>query len=140
MLMALKKICPDCGIVIAYDKDCLCDSCRSKRNKDKYNYEQSNHKRLYHTKRWQRLRRSIMAEYNWLCVPSLEKGLIVEAKILHHIEEANEGNFYDRDNLIPLSFNVHEEVHKRYEKNAESKKECQAWLRKLKDTPLSFKI
>lgn len=138
--MALKKICTGCGIEIDYNSDSICKECKSKRNKDKYNYEQSNHKRLYHTKRWQRLRRSIMAEYNWLCLPSLEKGVIVEARILHHIEEANESNFYDRDNLIPLSFNVHEEVHSKYEKSKESKKECQAWLRKLKDTPLSFKI
>jgi hypothetical protein len=138
--MGLKKVCTDCGVIIDYNTGYLCDSCNSKRYKDKYDHEKSNHKRLYHTKRWQRLRRNIMAKYNWLCLPSLEQGLIVEAKILHHIEEANENNFYDKDNLIPLSFNMHEEVHRRYDKSKESKKECQEWLKRLKDTPLQDKI
>lgn len=138
--MGLKKVCTDCGAIIDYSAGYICDTCNTKRNKDKYNYEKANHKRLYHTKRWQRLRRNIMAKYNWLCLPSLEQGLIVEAKILHHIEEANESNFYDKDNLIPLSFNMHEEVHRRYDNGKESKRECQEWLRKLKDTPLQDKI
>lgn len=138
--MALKKICTGCGIEIDYNGDSMCRDCKSKRNKDKYEYEQSNHKRLYHTKRWQRLRRNIMASYNWLCLPSLEKGLIVEAKILHHIEEANEENFFDKDNLIPLSHAVHEDIHRRYDAGIKSKKECQEWLRKLKDSPLPSKI
>lgn len=133
--MGLKKICADCGVIIDYNTGYLCDSCNSKRNKDKYNYEQGNYKRLYHTKRWRSLRRSVMAKYDWLCLPSLEKGIVAEAKILHHIEEANENNFFNRDNLIPLSFSMHEEVHRRYDKSKESKKECQEWLRKLKDTP-----
>lgn len=138
--MALKKICTSCGTIVDHSAGSLCDSCKAMNNKDKYEYEQGNYRRLYHTKRWQRLRKSIMAEYNWLCLASLDKGIIVEAKILHHIEEANEDNFYNRDNLIPLSFNVHEEVHRRYDKGIESKKECQEWLKKLKDSPLSFKI
>lgn len=135
--MALKKVCCDCGIVIDYITGSLCDECKSRRSKDKYDYEQCSYRRLYHTKRWKKLRRSIMSEYDWMCLVSLEKGEVEEAKILHHIEEANESNFFDRDNLIPLSFKVHEEVHRRYELSDESKKECQAWLRKLKDSPLA---
>lgn len=134
--MALKKVCCYCGKLMDYISGSLCNECKSKRSKDKYQYEQSNYKRLYHTKRWQKLRRSVMLEYNWMCLVSLSEGKVKEAKILHHIEEANETNFFDRDNLIPLSFNVHEEVHRRYELSEESKKECQEWLRRLKDSPL----
>ncbi len=134
--MALKKICYDCGNIIEYNKlGSLCDECKRKKNKDKYNYEQASYRNLYHSKRWKKLRISIMAKYNWLCLVSLSKGKIEEAKILHHIEEANEVNFFDRDNLIPLSFSVHEEVHRRYELSKESKKECQKWLKSLKDSP-----
>lgn len=135
--MALMKVCVQCGELMSYDvQGSLCNSCKANRSKEKYEYEKSNHKRLYHTKRWQKLRRSVMAEYNWMCLVALSEGRVEEAKILHHIEEANEDNFFDRDNLIPLSFKVHEEVHMRYELSEESKKECQEWLRKLKDSPL----
>ena len=133
--MALYKICTGCGTVIDYKEGSLCNDCKSKRNKDKYYYEQGSYRKLYHSKRWQKLRRSIMAEYNWMCLVSLSNGKVEEAKILHHIEEANEDNFFDRDNLIPLSHAVHEEVHKRYELSEGSKKECQEWLRNLKDSP-----
>ena len=136
--MALKKVCCDCGKVIDYSSGSLCSDCKSKRNKDKYNYEKGSYRRLYHSKRWQKLRRSIMAEYNWMCLVSLDEGKIEEAKILHHIEEANEDNFFNRDNLIPLNYAVHEEVHRRYDLSEESKRECQEWLRRLKDSPLVF--
>lgn len=136
--MALYKYC-SCGELINYNSN-ICNECKKKRNKDKYEYEQSNYKRLYHTKRWQRLRRNIMAEYNWLCLVSLSQGKIIEAKILHHIEEANEDNFFNRDNLIPLSHAVHEDIHRKYEESEYSRKECKEWLRSLKDTPLPNKM
>jgi hypothetical protein len=136
--MALMKVCVHCGELMSNEvQGSLCIDCKAKRSKNKYEYEQSNYRRLYHTKRWQKLRRSIMAKYNWMCLVYLSKGKIEEAKILHHIEEANESNFFDRDNLIPLSFSVHEEVHRRYDEGIESKRECQEWLRSLKDSPLA---
>ena len=126
----LLKTCSICGSIITQDQ-VRCNSCEKKRNKDRYTRSLNNHERLYKTTRWCRVRDSILKKYNYMCVYSWYKYRKVRpAKIIHHIDLANRENFFDADNLIPLTFEVHEIIHSDYndEVKAELKEYQRLWL------------
>ena len=119
--------CPHCGKRIARGEKCGCNFKRDRR-------EPEGIKRLYHTSRWTRLQRTIMARYNGLDQYALTRHQRIEyADTVHHIVPANEdpARFWDPDNLIPLSRHSHDEVHVTYRDGAEAKSDCQRFLQSL---------
>ena len=119
----------ECGKLIS-SRQVRCDECESKKNKRQYEYDLTNHRKKYYSTRWKKLRNYILVKYNNMCLYSWYKfGEVRPAKIVHHIELANEDNFYDDSNLIPLDFNVHEELHRDYtdEVKAELKLYQEMW-------------
>ena len=127
----LYKMCMDCGKVISHSR-IRCDSCEKKKNKMQYEHNNKTHRRLYNTMRWRRLRTQVMDYYHNICVYSLYKyNEIRPAKILHHINLANEKNFFLIDNLIALDFSVHEKLHEDY--TNEIKDELREYQRKWKE-------
>ena len=128
--MALYKQC-SCGELIPIDSKC--DTCNSERSKNKYNYEKSNYKRLYHTIKWQRLRDSIRIKFKYMCLCCWNDVKIKDVKIVHHINEANEDNFFNKDNLILLCHECHEKIHSRYESSIDENRKCKKELVAIKE-------
>lgn len=112
----LKKICK-CGILIDYNMK-MCDKCNKEYDKNKSRYKNYNQKwkKNYHTRKWQKLREKVLDKYSNMCVYTyLKEGRVVQANNIHHIELANEDNFFYFNNLIPLSEEAHKEVHRLYD-------------------------
>lgn len=120
----MRKYCR-CGVVTIPSHIKMCDKCVAKqsqynsyRRKQRYAKDISTHYRLYNTKRWIGLRDSVLRQFKGMCVYSWmeNKQLVSSGKlIVHHIEESTEDNFFDADNLIVLSHEVHEYVHSVYD-------------------------
>lgn len=107
----MKMICKYCGIV---EKPHKCN--KSKRNTD-VNRED---KQIYRSAKWQHKRLEILELYNYICLWSYYVcGKIVVANNVHHIVEiTNDSSLaFDDNNLIPLSGEAHNIVHKLYKYN-----------------------
>lgn len=125
--MPIYKRCPHCGKRMpAGDFKC---GCGYKREYSKPEGTRA----LYHSKRWQKLRDSILKLYSGIDPLAKSKGRIEPASIVHHIIPAEENPklFWTPSNLIPLSRASHDEVHVAYRASEESKQTMQALLRSL---------
>ena len=104
--------CGRCGRRIPSGTTCKCNDM------DKRSYAKPEGIRKgYHTQRWKNLRRYVIAKYNGIDIYMLYRhGKAIPADTVHHIEPAGEKPdlFYSDGNLIPVSRQSHEEVHKRY--------------------------
>lgn len=122
--------CPHCGKRIPAGIKCGCGFKRE------YAAPEGTRK-LYHTKRWQKLRATILSMYNGLDPYAQSLGRIEYAETVHHIIPAEEepALFYSIDNLIPLSRHSHDEVHVLYRKSKETKEETQTILSSLLREP-----
>lgn len=136
--MALNKTCL-CGAIISY-YDKRCSKCEEERkqhlkqkNKKRYDNSKLTHERLYNTTKWRYgTRERILKKYKYMCMYTYYKeGRVIQADIVHHINLANDNNFYDEDNLIPLSFDVHERLHIIYDKG--TKEDVESLKRELKE-------
>lgn len=127
--MGLYKQC-GCGELIPINGKC--EVCSKAKSKDKYSYESSNYKRLYHTTRWTRLRDKIRRRFRHMCVYCWAEGKVIDGKIVHHVIEANEDNFFDKDNLVLVCHECHEKIHSRYEYSNEENKKCKDELKWIK--------
>ena len=70
---------------------------------------------FYKTKRWNRLRKAVLARDNYQCQESKRYGKNVPANTVHHIFPREEYPQYQWEswNLISLSGKVHDELHDR---------------------------
>lgn len=70
---------------------------------------------MYKTKRWERLRRAVLARDGYKCRESARFGKNIPATTVHHIFPADEYPEYRWEswNLISLSASVHDEMHDR---------------------------
>ncbi len=71
---------------------------------------------FYHTPRWERLKRSVLAENKYMCQECKKKGIFMSAEHVHHIfpREQYPEYAFERWNLIPLCRKCHNEMHNRY--------------------------
>lgn len=132
--MPLMRICR-CGILIDYNLK-MCDKCNKEYDNNKSRYKNYNQqwKKNYHTRKWQKLRTKVLDKYNNMCVYTyLKEGRVIPANNIHHIELANEDNFFYFNNLIPLSEEAHKEVHRLYDsgKYEITKKELKEMLKRF---------
>lgn len=102
--------CSHCGKRVEKGKKCGCNFKRE------YTAPTGTRK-LYHTGRWTKLQHTIMQRYNGLDLYALNVHKRIEyAEVVHHILPAEEypDQFWNPDNLIPLSRHSHDEVHEAY--------------------------
>ena len=92
-------------------------------------------KKKYHTSRWTKLAKLIMARYNGLDQYQLVyEHRIMQAETVHHIipTKDDESKFFDENNLVLLSEYTHRQVvHKAYNSSDEEKEAMIAKLRQL---------
>ena len=118
--------CSHCGKRVARGEKC---GCGFKREYTPI----TGTRKLYKTYRWMRLRDTIYARYNYLDAFALANGRIETAVNVHHIIPAEEDieQFWNPDNLIPLSRCSHDLVHVAYRESPEAKAKMQEFLRSL---------
>lgn len=70
---------------------------------------------IYHTKRWERLRASVLRRDGYMCQASLRYGKHIQANTVHHIFPASKYPQYIWEpwNLISLSASAHNAMHVR---------------------------
>ena len=126
------KRCSRCGNRIATGSICTCKNKRYK-EEDKYKKE-SREKKFYSSVSWQRVRERAISRYNGLDIYSyyiynrLESGQTV-----HHIEPIREcwEKRFDIDNVIYLTEENHQQIHKQMRENEKKKKEVISLLNEL---------
>jgi 5-methylcytosine-specific restriction endonuclease McrA len=74
-----------------------------------WNKESDKLKSLRSSAEWQRLRQKVLFDQNGLC--RLCSRMATE---VHHLELANESNFFVRENLVGLCVKCHKKVHNAY--------------------------
>jgi len=122
----MKKTCKYCGIV---------DVSHNCPYKSKRIYKKRTDNQMYKTSKWQTLRLVILNKYNYVCLYSFYvERKIIQANIVHHIIEVSEdeSKMYDEDNLIPLSYKAHQEIHDRYRISLKEKLKTIDLLRQIK--------
>lgn len=97
-----KKICPRCGSIIDFNTKCSCAPVFS--NSIKKHQKESDNK--LRTRKWARLRESILKRDKYLCQRCFIKYGIVNTEDLtiHHIKSRHKHPelFYERNNLITI--------------------------------------
>lgn len=110
-------------------------TCKSKRYKEEDKYKQDNReKKFYSSVAWQRVRERAISRYNGLDIYSyyvynrLESGQTV-----HHIEPVKEcwEKRFDIDNLIYLTEENHQQIHKQMRESEKKNKEVISLLNEL---------
>lgn len=91
--------------------------------------------RFYKSKLWQRLANEVLKEYHFECQVCLKKGKLTRANTVHHINEVKVrpdlalSKYYidelgnKRLNLMPICFECHNKVHKRFIKKEQLNEE-----------------
>ena len=108
------KTCRYCGIV-ALNHICPV----SKKNKN-YNDSKREDKEIYWDKKWKKLREEVLEYQKNICLWSLYvEGTITEANQVHHIITLADDRTlaYDIENVIGLSKDAHDHIHKLYKIN-----------------------
>lgn len=121
----MKITCKYCGIVNKPHK------CPRVKRKDDSNRSD---KKLYRTSLWQSTRQNVLDNFNNICLWSLYvDGVIRSADVVHHIVEVleDESLAFEDDNLIPLEYYNHKEVHELYKRD---KAKVQGLLRLMTET------
>lgn len=113
--MALYSRCKDCNAKIKY-RTTRCNECESKRQKNIRNKDKEDEVRsIYQTSRWRKVREQVKIRDKGLCQLSLLENKIVPGDAVHHIERLTIGTLdmaFELDNLILLSKEKHEELHR----------------------------
>ena len=94
-------------------------------------------KTQYHTQRWKDVREYILNLYSYVDLYAMyHHGKVRPADTVHHIEETDSRPelFYQTDNLIPVSRDSHNEIHKRYkEHDAKIKNDLRDYLSRYRE-------
>lgn len=71
--------------------------------------------RFYHSKKWERIRRAVLARDGYRCQVAARYGKNIEANTVHHIFPRDEYPQYQWQgwNLIAVSHEAHENMHER---------------------------
>lgn len=113
--MTLYSRCKDCGVEIKF-RTTRCDECKSKLNKrNRYKDMNDDIRKIYQTAKWRKCRDLVKQRDNYLCQLSLLEDKIVLGDAVHHIEVLRPDTLhlaYDLNNLILLSKDKHDELHK----------------------------
>ena len=74
-----------------------------------------------------------MSMYGYADLVERSKGHLVQADVVHHIAPTSDDptRFYDVSNLIPLSRDTHDIVHRAYRRGGDEKKQMQDMLYKI---------
>lgn len=128
----INKMCPRCHKLHPIGTDCPngCFAFRKKESNKYYDKHKRKNKEVYHSTRWEKIRRICFMKYDSLCIYSLYKhNKPVAASMIHHVIEIEEDKTkcYDIDNLIPVCDAAHREIHSRYK--IEDKKKVQEELK-----------
>ena len=129
----IRKICQRCKTVYEYGKSCPnnCYDIAKKESQQVYDKEQRKNSDLYKGKEWVRLTKICKDRFNGIDIYQLYKyGKYSIGALSHHIEtvEDNSDRILDITNLIYLSHESHNEIHRIYNKSAAEKKELQKYL------------
>lgn len=138
-----KKMCTKCGELIPQGGDSMCEGCRATHKPIKadrveyyksYDKRRPEHSSYYKTKEWLSIRELVLFNFNYICQSCLEPYTFNSATLVHHIIplEDNLSLVYDENNLIPLCNACHSAIHRKYDRNIDSKKEEQRRLHKAK--------
>jgi hypothetical protein len=121
-----------------YCKECESKAQQEKANHNRYydknvrnNKDNKKYSEFYHSKEWEITRDSINSKCNGICLYSyLVFNEVVYVGTVHHIEELKDNwdRRLDKNNLIPLSLEVHNMIHAEYNKSETKKKEMQKVL------------
>lgn len=153
--MSMFKICPKCGRKLKVGETCPCilakrqehfDQVRKKwrqnyyRNRIRTEESQYLHS-FYGSQKWKDLRDYVMNLYGNVDLYALAvHHEIIPADVVHHIKTIREDwdDRLDSMNLIPVSYQSHDEIHTIYDSSDNAKKELQEKLfRILRDNPIS---
>ena len=87
--------------------------------------------RFYHSKKWERLRRSVLARDGYRCQQAKRYGKNVQANTVHHIfpRDMYPQYQYQSWNLISLSHEAHESMHER--NGGELTEAGREWMRRI---------
>ena len=120
----IKTTCIHCGRIV--DKNHICPMKINRRIKNRKD------DLLYNTKRWKKLRKNILDDYDNICLWSLYvQGKTLEADRVHHMVEVLEDEtlVYEYDNCFPSEKYNHYYIHELYK--SKYKAEVQELLRKM---------
>lgn len=124
-MMSLKKFCPRCNSIIDVSQQ-YCDKCKKKvdairkeRHKE-YNDNRTDDKEqaFYKSREWKVLRERLDVIYKGLCLYSYYiDDRIISRDVYHHIVPVKDNwdKRLDIDNIIPVTFKVHQKIHRLYE-------------------------
>lgn len=124
------KRCGRCGRRVPTGQQC--PEC-SKIKRDRYWHKKKGIYKQYHTTQWLQLSKTIMSMYGYADLVERSKGHLVQADVVHHIAPTSDdpSRFYDVSNLIPLSRDTHDIVHRAYRRGGDEKKQMQDMLYKI---------
>lgn len=113
--MAIYKRCNNCHNLF---QGRFCVDCRNKLSKRANRRKPEDTSKLYDTAAWQKCRKTIRLKYLDIDIWLLAVGQIYrcESPLIHHIIERDEAPelIFHEENLIPVSKESHEEIHKLY--------------------------
>ena len=110
--MGLYSLCIKCKKKIAY-RVTRCDDCQREYNKYIESKRDKQRADFYRSYRWQKLRKQVLEDNNYMCMKCKERGRVREATEVHHIEQlaTNWSKRLDYDNLMALCYDCHHEIH-----------------------------
>ena len=135
--MALLRLCTYCKAKVPFGTKCTCEiqHTKDKYNQYKHDRKDKQEQNFYSGRDWIRLRDMIRCKHNGMCVICYMKDKqITQQNVVHHIVELKE-NFdlrLDEENLICLCNNHHNQIHKLYDRDDETKAKTQQWLQDVK--------
>lgn len=113
--MTLYSRCKDCGEEIKF-RTTRCDECKLKLNRsNRYKDMNDDIRKIYQTSKWRKCRDLVKQRDNYLCQLSLLEDKLIAGDTVHHIEALRPNTLclaYDLNNLILLSKDKHDELHK----------------------------
>jgi len=115
--MAIFKRCSNCH-QLYNGKKCPDCSARYARNHAKKRQRENENRKLYGSTLWKKCRKNILIKYQGLDIWLLAAGQVHKCSRpqVHHIIERDEAPdlIYDIDNLISVTKESHEEIHRLY--------------------------
>lgn len=116
--MGIYRRCPNCHKLYE-GRECI--ECKKKfaRANSRKRLEENEARKIYNTYTWEKVRRHMRLKYMDYDIWLLAKGQVYkcEKPYIHHIVERDENPMlvFDEDNLITVSKESHEEIHREYE-------------------------
>lgn len=115
--MAIFKRCNTCH-EIYQGKSCPRCAARRARNNQRKEIDNNSNLRIYHSRLWRKCRRNVLIRDMGYDIWLLGVGQVYRCRhpVVHHIVERDEAPelIYDIDNLITVTRESHEEIHRLY--------------------------